>query len=116
MSSREKTSFVVAGLFFGSLSVLAACGGAAKPGVAGATDTGRAMEALNLTRDYIARLDGMVLNIRRELPDFCHPCMTRREVKSAGIIVIGGERGLCGGFNHELHRFAMQEIQKNKKK
>jgi tetratricopeptide (TPR) repeat protein len=46
MSSREKTSFVVAGLFFGSLSVLAACGGAAKPGVAGATDTGRAMEAL----------------------------------------------------------------------
>ncbi len=75
---------------------------------------GRAMEALNLTRDYIARLDGMVQNIRRELPDFCHPCMTTRAVKSSGIIVIGGERGLCGGFNHELHRFVLHEIQKNK--
>ncbi|HNX75579.1 MAG TPA: ATP synthase F1 subunit gamma [Candidatus Rifleibacterium sp.] len=74
---------------------------------------GRAIEAINLTRDYVARLDSMVQSIRRELPDFNHPCLNKRQVKSACMIVIGGERGLCGGFNHELHRFALQTIKQH---
>ncbi|GAB1353678.1 ATP synthase F1 subunit gamma [Erysipelotrichia bacterium] len=71
---------------------------------------GRAIEAINLTKAYISRLEHIVQSVKRELPDFKHPCLSEREVKNACIVVIGGERGLCGGFNHELHRFAMQAI------
>lgn len=71
---------------------------------------GRAIEAINLTKAYISRLEHIVQSVKRELPGFKHPCLSEREVKNACIVVIGGERGLCGGFNHELHRFAMQAI------
>lgn len=74
---------------------------------------GRAMEAINLTRAYISRIEQMVQNVKHELPDFEHPCLGSREVKSTCIVVIGGERGLCGGFNHELHRFALGAIKEH---
>lgn len=74
---------------------------------------GRAMEAINLTKAYVAKIEQMVQNIKLELPDFEHPCLGSREVKSTCILIIGGERGLCGGFNHELHRFALRAIKEH---
>ncbi len=71
---------------------------------------GKAMEAINLTQDYISKMEQMVQNLKHELPDYQHPCFSRREVKTSCFIVIGGERGLCGGFNHELNRFALKTI------
>ncbi|MBU1108662.1 MAG: ATP synthase F1 subunit gamma [Candidatus Riflebacteria bacterium] len=67
---------------------------------------GKAIEAINLTRAYISKFEHMVQDLKRELPDYKHPCMVARPVKSSCIVVIGGERGLCGGFNHDLNRFA----------
>lgn len=72
---------------------------------------GRAMEAINLTHAYISKFEQMVQNIKRELPDFKHPCMIARPVKTSCIVIIGGERGLCGGFNHDLNRFAQGIIE-----
>lgn len=71
---------------------------------------GKAVEAINLTQTYIAKLEQMVQNLKRELPDYHHPCFFQREVKTACYVIIGGERGLCGGFNHELHKFAVNTI------
>ena len=74
---------------------------------------GRAIEAINLTQTYITKFEHMVQNLKSELPDFQHPCMVARPVKSSCIVVIGGERGLCGGFNHDLNRFARSVIEEN---
>ncbi|NCB38259.1 MAG: ATP synthase F1 subunit gamma [Erysipelotrichia bacterium] len=71
---------------------------------------GKAMEAINLTQAYISKLTQMVQNIKRALPDYQHHCLTAREVKKNCLIIIGGERGLCGGFNHELNRFALKTV------
>jgi F-type H+-transporting ATPase subunit gamma len=35
---------------------------------------------------------------------------TREEVKKVGYVVIGADRGLCGGFNSNLHRLVDQTI------
>ncbi|MFZ5952845.1 MAG: ATP synthase F1 subunit gamma [Candidatus Rifleibacteriota bacterium] len=68
---------------------------------------GRAMEQINLTHSYIAKLEQIVQSLQGQLPaKYKHPCLTPRPVKNAGFIIIGGERGLCGGFNLELNRFA----------
>jgi len=71
---------------------------------------GKAVEAINLTQTYISKLEQMVQNLKRELPDYHHPCFFQREVKTSCYVIIGGERGLCGGFNHELHKFALKTI------
>jgi len=74
---------------------------------------GKAVEAINLTQTYIAKLEQMVQNVKRELPDYYHPCFFQREVKTSCYVVIGGERGLCGGFNHDLHKFAINTIKES---
>lgn len=71
---------------------------------------GKAMEAINLTQAYIAKMEQMVQNLKRELAGYQHPFFIKREVKTSCFIIIGGERGLCGGFNHELNRFALKTI------
>jgi F-type H+-transporting ATPase subunit gamma len=72
---------------------------------------GRAIEQKTLTSAYIFKLEQIVHNLRSHLPsNYCHPCIYPRPVKSAGFVVIGGERGLCGGFNLDLNRFAEKFI------
>ncbi len=68
---------------------------------------GRAMEQINLTHSYIAKLEQIVQSLQGQLPaNYRHPYLTPRPVENAGFIIIGGERGLCGGFNIDLNRFA----------
>jgi F-type H+-transporting ATPase subunit gamma len=55
----------------------------------------------------------MVQDLKSELPDFQHPCMVARPVKTSCIVVIGGERGLCGGFNHDLNKFAQSIVEEH---
>lgn len=75
---------------------------------------GRAMEQINLTGAYIAKLEQIVYSLKEQMPGkYKHPCLTPRPVKAAAFVVIGGERGLCGGFNLELNRFATSFIAEN---
>ncbi|MDR2713224.1 MAG: ATP synthase F1 subunit gamma [Clostridiales bacterium] len=39
-----------------------------------------------------------------------HPFLSEREIKRVCFIVIAGERGLCGGFNGNVLRFAEQQL------
>ncbi len=76
---------------------------------------GRLMEKIELSKSYVSKLEQIVHNISNELPsNFSHPCITGRTVKSSGFIVISGERGLCGGFNHDINKFALSIIQEHK--
>lgn len=73
---------------------------------------GRAIELINQTHSYIDKLEQIVRSLQDQLPPkYQHPCLTPRPVKAALFIVIGGERGLCGGFNQELNRFAASFIE-----
>jgi F-type H+-transporting ATPase subunit gamma len=38
--------------------------------------------------------------------DFSHPLLEKREVRKTGVILIGGDKGLCGGLNSNLFRMA----------
>ena len=44
--------------------------------------------------------------------DFKHPALEERKINKTSIIIIGGERGLCGGFNQELHNYISKQIKK----
>src|SRR3974390_1321059 len=38
--------------------------------------------------------------------DFTHPLLEIREVRKSAIILIGGDKGLCGALNSNLFRLA----------
>jgi F-type H+-transporting ATPase subunit gamma len=71
----------------------------------------RRAQALALaTRPYAIRLTGMLESLaavarERELPLFA-----AREVKQTALVLIGSNRGLCGGFNTNLFRAAEERL------
>lgn len=72
----------------------------------------RAIEAVNKSKPYINKLLSIASNIKTIIPDLKHPALESREINKASTVIIGGERGLCGSFNQELHNFVKKQINK----
>lgn len=67
----------------------------------------KAQEAVQRSRDYSTALQEMLSNLGNEidLTEISHPLLAKKEkVTRVGVLVIGGSRGLCGGYNSNLNR------------
>ncbi|HLO88656.1 MAG TPA: F0F1 ATP synthase subunit gamma [Nostocaceae cyanobacterium] len=68
----------------------------------------RAQEQVIATRPFADRLAQVLygLQTRLRFEDVDLPLLKKREVKSVGLLVISGDRGLCGGYNSNVIRRA----------
>ena len=68
----------------------------------------RAQEQVTSTRPFADRLTQVLygLQTRLRFEDSNLPLLKKREVKSVGILVISGDRGLCGGYNTNVIKHA----------
>lgn len=74
----------------------------------------RAMDAHLSTHLYLEKLEQMVVDLRTILPEqIDHPLMGGRPVKTRGIVLVTGERGLCGSFNHDLIKTCQRLLQED---
>ena len=66
----------------------------------------KAEDAVRKSRDYTNALYKLLgaLNREQEGSDFAHPLMEKREVKNIRLLIIGGGRGLAGGYNTNVNR------------
>lgn len=73
----------------------------------------KAKARLEDTRPFFNETRKVIANIVNGSGNISHPYLDKREVKSTGVIVITGDRGLCGGYNTNVNKKAMSAI-KNK--
>ncbi|MCG6133205.1 MAG: F0F1 ATP synthase subunit gamma [Nostoc sp. LLA-1] len=68
----------------------------------------RAQEQVTATRPFADRLAQVLygLQTRLRFEDVDLPLLKKREVKTVGLLVISGDRGLCGGYNTNVIRRA----------
>ena len=68
----------------------------------------RAQEQVLATRPFADRLAQVLygLQTRLRFEDADLPLLKKREVRSVGLLVISGDRGLCGGYNTNVIRRA----------
>ncbi|BCL37409.1 F0F1 ATP synthase subunit gamma [Nostoc sp. MS1] len=68
----------------------------------------RAQEQVIATRPFADRLAQVLygLQTRLRFEDADLPLLKKRDVKSVGLLVISGDRGLCGGYNTNVIRRA----------
>lgn len=69
----------------------------------------KAQEAVVKSRAYTEELGKLMTSLAAEQAgsDFEHPLMQKREsVKNIRLVVIGGGRGLCGGYNSNVNKKA----------
>jgi len=64
----------------------------------------RAQDRMKLARPYADKIRTVIGNLSHANPDYRHPFMAAREVKSVGIILISTDRGLAGGLNANLFK------------
>ena len=71
----------------------------------------RAQAQIQSSRPYFEILYSTIQDITRSNKDFSSPYLKVREVKKVLYIVIAGDRGLAGGYNSNILKMVMSEIQ-----
>lgn len=72
----------------------------------------RAQDAITQLRPYAEKLGELLQNIAAAAEgDVALPLATEREVKKLGVIVITGDRGLCGAFNMNIVKSAREVVE-----
>jgi F-type H+-transporting ATPase subunit gamma len=67
----------------------------------------KVQEAVVNSREYTKELNGLLSQISKALDgsQISHPLLERRSsIKKVGLLVIGGQRGLCGGYNTNVNK------------
>lgn len=59
----------------------------------------RAVERVLMSRQYSDLAWKLVLNLAKRVDTEAHPLLQERPVKKVGVLLIGSNRGLCGGYN-----------------
>jgi F-type H+-transporting ATPase subunit gamma len=70
----------------------------------------KAQDRMRATRPYSEKIRRVIGHLRFANPDFKHPYLIERPVKSVGFIVITTDRGLCGGLNVNLFKTTLASI------
>jgi F-type H+-transporting ATPase subunit gamma len=78
----------------------------------------RAQEQVTATRPFADRLAQVLYGLQNRLQfeDVTLPLLKQREVKTVGLVVVSGDRGLCGAYNSNVIRRAenrAKELQKD---
>ncbi|HYR96213.1 MAG TPA: ATP synthase F1 subunit gamma [Candidatus Binatus sp.] len=66
----------------------------------------RAQEAAERARPYAAKLSEMFAAVVADVEPEVHPLLARRPERRIDLLVLTSDRGLCGGYNANLLRFA----------
>ncbi len=71
----------------------------------------RAQAQISASRPYFQILRSTIQDITHTNRDFTSPYLKEREVKKVMYIVIAGDRGLAGGYNSNILKMVLSEIQ-----
>jgi F-type H+-transporting ATPase subunit gamma len=71
----------------------------------------RAQENILATRPYARKLGDTIGHIMARMEENPNPLLQVRPVEKILLVVVTADRGLCGGFNNNIIRYAGQRIQ-----
>ena len=71
----------------------------------------KAQERMRAARPYGEKVRRLAANLSQANSEYRHPFLTKQaEVKSAGLIVVSTDKGLCGGLNPNVLRVALNKV------
>jgi len=72
----------------------------------------RAQDAIESSRPYFNKLEDILSNLVEAVGEtYSHPVLEKRaDIKNIAVVVISSDRGLCGGFNTQVFRYAKELI------
>lgn len=72
----------------------------------------KAQAKVESSRPYASKLKEILDRLILASEELQHPLISTRPVKKTGLVIIAGDRGLCGGYNQSLFNQAEKFLQK----
>ncbi len=73
----------------------------------------RAQDRILAARPYGHKMRGVISNLSRRVNRSSHPLLQKREGKRVEVLVVTSDRGLCGGFNANIVRKAVEFLRQS---
>jgi F-type H+-transporting ATPase subunit gamma len=70
----------------------------------------RAQDALVSTRPYARKMNELLRRLVTKIDLSLHPLLKEREVKRLLLVVVSGDRGMCGAFNGNVIKAAIDHL------
>jgi F-type H+-transporting ATPase subunit gamma len=70
----------------------------------------RAQDRMESSRPYARSIRGVIQHLAKANPEYKHLYMQNSDLKRVGFIVVGSDRGLCGGLNVNLFKAAIGKM------
>ncbi len=70
----------------------------------------RAQDRMRAARPYAEKMREVIGRLQIANPDYRHPYLVERPVKSVGMVIVSTDRGLCGGLNVNLFKSVLVQI------
>ena len=64
----------------------------------------KAQQRMHAARPYSEKIRNIAANLGQANPEYVHPFMQTHDAKTAGVIVVTTDKGLCGGLNTNVLR------------
>ena len=76
----------------------------------------KAQDRMRAARPYSEKVRNIAVNLGKANPEYVHPFMKRNQAKTAGLIVVTTDKGLCGGLNTNVLRSVTNLYREHKAK
>ncbi len=77
----------------------------------------RAQDRVTAARPYAVKMSEVLGSLSAKVSgDFSHPLLDKRGDKNYLIVLVTADKGLCGGFNANLHKATLSFVQENEEK
>jgi len=70
----------------------------------------KAQDRMRAARPYSEQVRNIAANLSKANPEYVHPFMQKHDAKTAGVIVVTTDKGLCGGMNTNVLRSVSNKI------
>ncbi|MBD5180848.1 MAG: F0F1 ATP synthase subunit gamma, partial [Bacteroidales bacterium] len=71
----------------------------------------KAEQALRQLKPYRSQIETIIANLLSADVDFHSPLLESREVKSIALVILGSDDGLCGAYNVNIYKKAVELIE-----
>lgn len=80
-------------------------------GLVAASKMKKAQESMSASRPYAKKIKDVVAHVATCHTEYVHPYLRKPEtIKNIGLIIVGSDRGLCGGLNINLFRSVVRQL------
>ncbi len=76
----------------------------------------KAKEALEKTKPYFNSMEETIHGILQNTKGIKHEFLTQRDIKKTAYILITADRGLCGGYNSNIIKLALNHMENKERK